>query len=226
MDQTERESSSLHKVHDVNCTPLLSSIMSPHNNIITCHIIIIFGLILIVIPTGSGKFEVSEGGFTIVNGLIRVVTNPAQEKAVTKYLQQDDNEEEVMTTKDIYKELQLRGYNYTGAFRALKSASISGKKGHISWASNWVTFMDTMLQMMILGLDTNKLYVPTKIQKIVIDTKAHHQNIRYMTAEDRRKSVDFFFNFQKYIYSLDTPSACRIFQFLLYITNVNVAFLL
>lgn len=119
--------------------------------------------------------------------MIRVVKNPAQEKIAVAILPKDEGEEEVMTTKDIYKELRLRGYQYSGIFRSLKSASVSGTKGHIAWMSNWVTFLDNMLQIMMLGLDTRNLYIPTKIRKIVIDTKLHQQEIRKLDVEDRRK---------------------------------------
>lgn len=119
--------------------------------------------------------------------MIRVTKNPAQEKIAVAILPQDEGEEEVMTTKDIYKELRLRGYQYSGIFRSLRSASVSGTRGHIAWMSNWVTFLDNMLQMMMLGLDTRNLYIPTKIRKIVIDTKLHQQEIRKLDVEDRRK---------------------------------------
>lgn len=128
----------------------------------------------------------SEGNTAVASGLIRVTSNPVQEKVSTSLLPQNDDEEEVMISKDIYKELRLRGYQYTGLFRALKSASISGKRGHIAWMGNWVTFLDNMLQIMILGMDTRNLYVPTRIQKIVIDTKLHQHEIRNMNVEDRR----------------------------------------
>jgi len=78
-----------------------------------------------------------------------------------------------MTARDIYKELKLRGYQYSGWFRGLKSASISGSQGQIIWKNNWVTFMDTMLQMLIIGYDTRDLYVPTSIQKLVINPMLH-----------------------------------------------------
>lgn len=126
----------------------------------------------------------------IVTGFIRVVKNPAQEKVPAGILTEID-EEEVLNTKDIYKELRLRGYQYSGLFRSLKSASMSAKKGHIGWMGNWVTFLDNMLQMMILEMDTKNLYVPTRIQKIVIDTKLHQQEIRNLNPEDRRKFMDF-----------------------------------
>ncbi|XP_014477063.1 PREDICTED: fatty acid synthase [Dinoponera quadriceps] len=143
----------------------------------------------VMIQKGSGKFEVSEGSSAIVSGQVRVVSNPAQEMMSTQYLPQDDDEEEVMITKDIYKELQLRGYYYENAFRALRSASISGKNGHISWIGNWVTFVDAMMQMMIIGMDTRSLYVPTTIQKLVIDINSHYQAMQDMALEDKQLPV-------------------------------------
>lgn len=153
-------------------------------------LIIIFELIAIIISAGTGRFEVTENSTAVVTGFIRVVKNPAQEKVPVALLSEVD-EEEVLITKDIYKKLKLRGYQYSGIFRSLKSASMSGKKGHIAWMGNWVTFLDSMLQMMILGMDTNNLYVPTRIQKIVIDTKLHQQEIRNLNPEDRRKFTHF-----------------------------------
>jgi len=152
----------------------------------------ILQLIIIIISAGTGRFEISDKSTMIVNGLVRVIKNPAQEKVPVTLLPEDDNEEEVMNTKDIYKELRLRGYQYLGSFRSLKSASISGKKGHIVWMGNWVTFLDNMLQIMILGMNTKDLYVPTRIQKIVIDTKLHQQKVKNLDPKDRRKSKRHF----------------------------------
>jgi fatty acid synthase len=121
---------------------------------------------------------------------VRIPSNIAEEKLPSHLLNQE-NEEEVMKTKDIYKELRLRGYQYAGLFRGLKSSSITGKQGHITWMYNWVVFLDSMLQMKILGMDTRNLYVPTSIQKLVIDAKNHAQYVRNTT--DNRKSVDLFF---------------------------------
>jgi len=99
-------------------------------------------------------------------------SNPEEEMISTDVLS-ENNEEEFMNARDFYKELKLRGYQHSGWFRGLKSASISGKKGHISWRNNWVTFMDNMLQMHIIGYDTRDLYVPTSIQKLVINPMLH-----------------------------------------------------
>ncbi|XP_011707051.1 PREDICTED: fatty acid synthase-like, partial [Wasmannia auropunctata] len=98
--------------------------------------------------------------------------------------------EEHMTTRDIYKELKLRGYQYSGLFRGLKSASISGKNGHIIWRNNWVTFMDNMLQMYIIGCDTRDLYVSTSIQKLVINPELHAMKLRDNYANDLEATIN------------------------------------
>lgn len=136
---------------------------------------------------GTGKFEIIEDGNAIVTGVVRIPEDIAKEKIPHILLQRDNNKEEIMKSKDIYKELKLRGYQYSGAFRGITSASSMGEQGHITWAQNWVTFLDCMLQLQILGLDTNSLYIPTGIQKLVIDSKLHAQYIQNQETIDTRK---------------------------------------
>ena len=137
--------------------------------------------------SGTGRFEVIEGGAAVVTGFIRVTQNPADERLDPDLAPKIDAEEE-MQTKDVYKELRLRGYHYSGLFRGIKSISVNGEKGHITWANNWVAFMDNMLQMQLLCSDTRGLFVPTGIQKLVIDTKVHLNLIRTM---DEKKGYKF-----------------------------------
>ncbi|RLU25189.1 hypothetical protein DMN91_003281 [Ooceraea biroi] len=141
----------------------------------------------IMIQKVTGKFEIIEGGNAVVTGTIRVPADITKEKVPYSFLREDNNEEEVMKVKDIYKELKLRGYQYSGVFRGLKSASSMGQQGHIAWGQNWVTFMDCMLQIQILGMDTKSLYVPTGIQKLVIDPKLHAQHIRNLKTEENKQ---------------------------------------
>lgn len=128
-----------------------------------------------------------EGGNAIVTGLVRTSTNIEYEKVSVDLLAEYVNDKEEMNMKDIYKELKLRGYQYTGTFRGLKSASVTGSNGHIAWTCNWVTFMDNMLQMMILGQSSRSLLVPTRIRKLIINPKYHLQLIENYPVEERRK---------------------------------------
>jgi len=137
----------------------------------------------------DGKFEITEEDSVFVTGTVHETSNPEQEMIPTNLLL-ENNEEEHMNTRDIYKELKLRGYQYSGWFRGLKSASISGKKGHIIWRNNWVTFMDNMLQMHIIGYDTRDLYVPTSIQKLVINPMLHTWKLRNAADDVETKTND------------------------------------
>ncbi|XP_020286674.1 fatty acid synthase-like isoform X2 [Pseudomyrmex gracilis] len=127
---------------------------------------------------GSGKFEICERDTIVMTGEVSVEIDLEQETASIDLLPDNEEEEEHMNTQDIYKELKLRGYQYSGTFRGLLSASITGNKGHVAWASNWITFMDALLQLNIIGKDTNSLYVPTSIRKIVIDPIAHSAKLQ------------------------------------------------
>ncbi|KAJ3652391.1 hypothetical protein Zmor_018361 [Zophobas morio] len=68
---------------------------------------------------------------------------------------------------EIYRELCLRGYSYSGLFKAIKRCNIKASMGVIGWKDNWCTFMDNMLQMKILGIDTRLLYVPDGEERLL-----------------------------------------------------------
>lgn len=97
----------------------------------------------------------------------------------------EHNIKEYMNTKDIYKELRIRGYQYSGLFQALNNVSVTAKMGHIRWSDNWTAFMDNMLQMKIMSIDSRSLFVPTKIRKLVIDPVSHIQQLENMSDEKK-----------------------------------------
>lgn len=132
---------------------------------------------------GTGKFEVVEGGVAVVTGSVRATEDFEKEKIEIPSVDEDIPEE--MSSKDVYKELRLRGYQYSGLFKSIKSATINGSKGTLAWANNWVAFMDNMLQVRILGLDTRNLLVPTGIRKLIIDPGEQIRQIRATESEDK-----------------------------------------
>ncbi|KAK0166753.1 hypothetical protein PV327_004242 [Microctonus hyperodae] len=135
----------------------------------------------IMIHKGTGRFEVSEGDAAVVTGYIHLTSNPSAEKMNLSLPKSD--EEEMVSSKDFYKELKLRGYHYDGLFRGVRSCTISGSKGKIAWDRNWVAFMDNMLQVQIVGMDSRGLFVPTAIQKLVIDTEAHYDQLQSLSEK-------------------------------------------
>ncbi|VVC88813.1 unnamed protein product [Leptidea sinapis] len=95
-----------------------------------------------------------------------------------------------LLTKDFYKELRLRGYQYSGLFRGVLGSNIEGTRGRVAWVNNWVTFMDCMLQMKIVGNDTRGLFVPTRIEKLSIDANMHYDAISKMNPDSNRQSFE------------------------------------
>lgn len=55
----------------------------------------------------------------------------------------------------MYKELRLRGYNYGGAFRGIRTVNWGAADGELDWNGNWISFMDTMLQYLIISNHKN-----------------------------------------------------------------------
>ncbi|XP_059470308.1 fatty acid synthase [Neocloeon triangulifer] len=132
---------------------------------------------LITIFESSGQFELSEGGSVAVSGKIRQPEEPQKEflSLSTPAAKQEKEPLLPLKTNDIYKELRLRGYDYSGIFQGIISAENRGVTGQLAWAENWISFMDCMLQFSILGQNTRELYLPTRLQRAFIDPAKHQQ---------------------------------------------------
>ncbi|XP_038206276.1 fatty acid synthase-like [Zerene cesonia] len=128
---------------------------------------------LINILEGTGEFDVCEGGAVVVTGCVRLAAEPARERLPADGAAPPAEPDLLaLAADDIYKELRLRGYNYGGIFRGIRSSDPRGTAGEISWHDNWIAFMDAMLQFGIIGVDTRELYLPTRLQRALIDPQA------------------------------------------------------
>lgn len=134
---------------------------------------------LINIFEGSGEFELCEGGSVAVSGKISVPEDVSRE-VLNLSTPQVPSEKDILSLNaaDIYKELRLRGYDYEGIFRGITESDNRGINGQLKWENNWISFIDTMLQFSILGQDTRELYLPTRLQRAVINPKEHLQYIQ------------------------------------------------
>jgi fatty acid synthase len=83
---------------------------------------------VVMVQKGSGNFEVAEGGAAVVSGSVKLPQNISREVVSLEPPEplHDDNLLE-LTSRDVYKELRLRGYNYQGLFRSLVSADNLGE---------------------------------------------------------------------------------------------------
>ncbi|XP_043067726.1 fatty acid synthase isoform X1 [Drosophila bipectinata] len=136
----------------------------------------------VMIHYGTGRFEITEAGSLVVTGNIREINNPTIPEVF--HFQKESNFP-MISKKDFYKELRLRGYHYNGAFKEVFSARSDGLFGQVEWHYNWVTFMDAMLQIQILGTDSRTLLLPTKIRQLRINGVHHFDLMTKMDPDNR-----------------------------------------
>lgn len=82
------------------------------------------------VQKSSGRFEILEGGATVVTGIVKQHSRDFEshkaDPVALKHSEVKDSDEVPLQSREIYKELRLRGYNYSGLFRGLESSNSSG----------------------------------------------------------------------------------------------------
>ncbi|KAK6640571.1 hypothetical protein RUM44_012267 [Polyplax serrata] len=145
----------------------------------------------IMVQKSSGKFEIIEGGAPIVTGRAYAMEENENLLNLPEIKPAEGKDLISLNSRDIYKELRLRGYQYKGLFRGLVSLDNLGRTGKITWANNYVAFMDNLLQTQILQEDTRSLYVPTTIRKLYINPSKHQECVQKFTTEED-KTLDVY----------------------------------
>ena len=93
---------------------------------------------------------------------------------------------------DIYKDLRVMGYDYSGEFQRLKNIRTNDFKeiyGICEWNGNVVTFLDALLQSMILAAPFRKLMVPVMIKTLRIDPDVLFKAINTFKSEEEVKKL-------------------------------------
>lgn len=124
----------------------------------------------VMVHTGTGRFEITEGATAVVTGKITEIENPGP---MTELPALPNTTFPIMQERDFYKELRLRGYHYSGAFRSVLEARGDGLCGKVKWDMNWIAFMDCLLQINLLAKDSRSLLLPTRIERLRINARYH-----------------------------------------------------
>ncbi|XP_056629975.1 fatty acid synthase-like [Diorhabda sublineata] len=140
----------------------------------------------IIINKISGKFEIIEGGSLVVTGKMFAKSVECEPINALTDIPSSPN---TLTSKDIYKEFRLRGYNYSGDFRSIQEFNPEYNVGLIKWKDNWIAFMDNMLQMNIFQSDTRLLYVPTYISQMIVPAKSHFEWVTKNFLEKQKEPL-------------------------------------
>ncbi|XP_049868872.1 fatty acid synthase-like [Pectinophora gossypiella] len=116
----------------------------------------------------TGRFEVMNEGSRVAAGFIYKMSKESRiQLKATETI--EDNMDYV--AEDIYKLLNERDYAYRDEFRSIHNANSSFTKAQVIWRDNWVTFIDSMLQLNVLC--HGAVSQPSHIKNIVIDVETH-----------------------------------------------------
>jgi len=129
----------------------------------------------------NGDFEIVESDSVCCTGRITMLDEEGNnqpfyyEKLNEEELIREDPEGEKIELQqpDIYKELQLRGYEYGPHFRGINKMSNTGRRVTFSWTGNWISFLDTVLQATLLAERSDTLKLPVRLRYLRIDPKKH-----------------------------------------------------
>ncbi|KAI5717132.1 hypothetical protein M8J77_000765 [Diaphorina citri] len=148
---------------------------------------------LINIFDGTGEFELCESGSVAVSGRIRTPEDVSKEQLDLSELTPAISSEMLeLSSADVYKDLRLRGYDYSGAFRGVSQSDNKGFTGKLDWTGNWISYIDTMLQFSILGINTRELYLPTRMQRVCIDPAKHKALVETLSGDKKTVPVAMY----------------------------------
>lgn len=142
----------------------------------------------ITILRGTGQFSVTDGSTAVVTGILREVPKVYPLAALQD--QPSRSAYPMLQSEDFYKELRLRGYHYEGGFKGVQEVRGDGMYAKIKWDSNWICFLDCLLQVQILAKDSRSLILPTRIQKLRINAKEHIKLASQLDSNDRYFEVN------------------------------------
>ncbi|XP_011371965.1 fatty acid synthase [Pteropus vampyrus] len=136
----------------------------------------------------SHAFEVSDKGNLIVSGKVYQWEDPDpklfdSQGGLAPEAPTGPEATSRLAPGDVYKELRLCGYDYGPQFQGIHEASFEGNTGKLLWRDNWVAFLDSMLQISILGTTQRTLRLPTRIAAVHIDPATHRQKVYALQRE-------------------------------------------
>ncbi|NWU85061.1 FAS synthase, partial [Onychorhynchus coronatus] len=129
----------------------------------------------------SRCFEVSGNGNLAVSGKISLLENTALKNFHNQpddfRTQVDKSSKSGLLKEDVYQELHLRGYNYGPTFQGVLECNSEASAGKVLWSGNWVTFLDTLLHVLVLAEPGRSLRLPTRIRSVCIDPVLHQEQV-------------------------------------------------
>ena len=154
------------------------------------------------------EFDLIEGDFVILENdnicCLGKVHGPEEDilylqSELSEYLNPKLENEFILTKDDIYKDLRIRGYDYSGEFKKLKqirTKDFQTVMGECEWDGNMVTLLDGLFQAQGLPMAFRKLFVPYMLDCMRIDPKVFYEAIR---LNKKKTDNDTLFDEQSFV---------------------------
>ncbi|KAJ8720391.1 hypothetical protein PYW07_012434 [Mythimna separata] len=115
--------------------------------------------------------SVSHNNINIASGIVSHVTVNEFNKDTANM--ETEKEEIVLNSDDVYNILRSRGYFYKDKFQSIQSSNLDRQKAFVQWNndSNWVTFLDSLIQLSALSRKHEGISTPKFIRKLNISVK-------------------------------------------------------
>lgn len=117
----------------------------------------------------TGRFEISQGGTLVATGSIEA--GVSGETMRSTYMLEDERyklkeTDLILSSKDFYRDLRVRGYDYGPTFQNASWVEASARRGAIKYTGEWISFVDTMLQGYILDNQSRSVIVPVRLDEV------------------------------------------------------------
>ena len=148
------------------------------------------------------KFTVEVNNTVVSTGYLKPLENRNELTVEDKVLSKSDKL--FLTGNDVYKEFRVRGYDYGPSFQGITRLSADGCEAQVKWTGNLISYMDSIMQMVLLDEFKRFLRVPNRIESLKMDPKTLYA--------DRVNSGDYDFTadvvFDKNIIEVKTNGLC------------------
>ncbi|KAI5638917.1 acyl transferase domain-containing protein [Phthorimaea operculella] len=128
-----------------------------------------------MINKGNNYFEITQGQNMISKGFIfdipKLKLDQLQDLSEAT-LQNGETDEWIVDTDlnsdDIYQHLHTKGLTYRDEFQSVNSTNFKRTEGFVKWNNNWITLIDSLIQLNIIAKDSEGIAVPKIIKKLAI----------------------------------------------------------
>ncbi|XP_022181593.1 fatty acid synthase-like [Myzus persicae] len=125
------------------------------------------------ILAGTGEFEIRESDIVVASGFIHIQTSDEQ----MQLTELKSYEVDQLTTADVYQELTCKGYKYGKSFQGINLASNNGNCGRIAFDGKWAPFLESLLQLHLLKLDTRDHYAIKYLFKLSVYPNKQYKSV-------------------------------------------------